>query len=152
MDAVVGTKPNHSHSSSSNFHVDRFNNCLHYTIDNVRWTDSGNFFKNKAFNPAAYTTSTTYMTTILKAIQTQGRNTRHMLKRIFNKLNTTDLWPSQLQHNMQSRGLPSSYLQYVWLPLTMLLLYRWWSHQWGEQDPYSMSIAVQYYFVPVIRR
>jgi hypothetical protein len=80
MCAALGTKPNHTHSSSSNFHVDRYNNCLHYTIDNVRWTDSGTNYKNKEIQ---YANATTSMESILTAIKQQSRITRRMIARKF---------------------------------------------------------------------
>ena len=46
---VLGTKPNEKHSSSSHFCVDRINNRLHYTIDNIRFTDNSTNFTNKQF-------------------------------------------------------------------------------------------------------
>ena len=48
LDHVLGTKPNHTHSSSSQFCVDRINNALHYSIDNTRWASNVTNFWNKA--------------------------------------------------------------------------------------------------------
>ncbi len=53
---VLGTKPNEGHSSSSHFCVDRINNHLHYTVDNVRFTDNATNFGNKQQSNAHYTT------------------------------------------------------------------------------------------------
>ena len=53
---VLGTKPNEGHSSSSHFCVDRINNCLHYTVDNVRFTDNATNVGNKQQSNAHYTT------------------------------------------------------------------------------------------------
>jgi len=36
LDHVLCTKPNHTHSSASQFCSDRINNALHYSIDNIR--------------------------------------------------------------------------------------------------------------------
>jgi hypothetical protein len=46
VDYILGTKPNHSHSSSSLFCVDRINNALHYSIDNIRWASNATNFWN----------------------------------------------------------------------------------------------------------
>ena len=105
MSSALGSKPNHTHSSSSNFHVERYNNSLHYTIDNIRWTDSGTNFKNKTHQTAT-SSSTTSTATILKAIQLQGRVTRHFIAR---KLKSKDLWPCQINHTIQTIGLTSLY-------------------------------------------
>ena len=47
LDTILGSKPNVSHSSSSYNCLDRYNNFLHYTIDNMRWADSATNFQNK---------------------------------------------------------------------------------------------------------
>ena len=51
LDQVLGTKPNHSHTSSSSmFAVDRTNNNLHYSIDNIRWASAATNFHNRSPN------------------------------------------------------------------------------------------------------
>jgi len=35
LNHVLDTKPNHTHSSASQFSVDRIDNALHYSIDNI---------------------------------------------------------------------------------------------------------------------
>ena len=47
IDFLLGAKPNGLHTSSNNFHLDRINNELHYTIDNIRWADSATNHFNK---------------------------------------------------------------------------------------------------------
>jgi hypothetical protein len=46
-DYILGTKPNHTHSSSSLFCVDRINNALHYSIDNIRWASNATNYWNR---------------------------------------------------------------------------------------------------------
>ena len=48
VDHILGTKPNHTHSSSSQFCVDRINNALHYSVDNIRWASNATNFWNRA--------------------------------------------------------------------------------------------------------
>jgi hypothetical protein len=66
LDHILGTKPNHTRSSASQFCVDRVNNALHYSIDDIRWASDATNFWNKGPRPSSYVSSSNRSTPDLR--------------------------------------------------------------------------------------
>ena len=98
LDDILGSKPNVSHSSSSYNCLDRYNNFLHYTIDNMRWADSATNFQNK---PKSSQYNGGMEKRLGKKIDTQFATLRRILTK--QKSKPTLLWDIRSQPKSQLR-------------------------------------------------
>ncbi len=81
MDTFLGTKPNFKHTSSAEFHVDRSNNMLHYSTDNVRFASAALNYHNKSLNYSANPNSTILHSESTKSTRFIGNVVRRSLAR-----------------------------------------------------------------------